>query len=96
MEGLVNAMNEYKNPEELEKSLVNQVICHFTNYAAYRIKQQILKDITEYSRDVKISKYYQDKLKDAGEDTTREFSIDSLYANGDDEPMSIDRFFKFS
>ena len=72
MVGLVNAMNEYKNPEELEKAGKSGNMS-FTNYAAYRIKQQILKDITEYSRDVKISKYYQDKLKDAGEDTTREF-----------------------
>lgn len=93
MVGLVNAMNEYKNPEELEKAGKSGNMS-FTNYAAYRIKQQILSDMTEYSRDVKISKYYQDKLKNAGEDTTREFSIDSLYADGDDDtPMSIDRFF---
>jgi RNA polymerase sigma factor (sigma-70 family) len=92
MVGLVNAMNDYKNPEELEK-VGKSGNMSFTSYAAYRIKQQILKDMTEYSRDVKISKYYQDKLKVAGEDTTREFSIDSLYSNGDDEPMSIDRFF---
>lgn len=92
MVGLVNAMNDYKNAEELEK-VGKSGNMSFTSYAAYRIKQQILKDMTEYSRDVKISKYYQNKLKDAGEDTTREFSIDSLYSNGDDEPMSIDRFF---
>lgn len=93
MLGLVNAMNDYKNPEELEKAGKSGNMS-FTSYAAYRIKQQILNDINDFSRDVKISKYYQNKLKDEGEDTNREFSIDSLYANDDDDkPMSIDRFF---
>jgi len=96
LEGLTNAMNEYKNPEELEK-LGKSGDMSFTGYAAYRIKQAILKEMTDNSRNVKISNYYQDKLKDAGEDTTREFSIDRMFASSDDEePMSIDRFFGLS
>ena len=96
MVGLVNAMNDYKNPEELEKA-GKEGNLSFTSYAAYRIKQQILKDIDNFSRDVKISKYYQGKLKDEGEDTKREFSIDALFANDDDDKaMSVDRFFQLS
>lgn len=91
MVGLTNAMNEYKNPEELEK-LGKEGNMSFTKYAAYRIKQQILSDITNYSRNVKISNYYQGQLKDAGEDTSREFSLDNLFGNSEDEPMDIDRF----
>lgn len=92
MIGLTNAMNEYKNPEELEK-LGKEGNMSFTKYAAYRIKQQILSDITNYSRNVKISNYYQDQLKSAGEDTSREFSLDNLFGNSEDgEPMDIDRF----
>lgn len=92
MVGLTNAMNEYKNPEELEKAGKGGNMS-FTNYAAYRIKQQILADITDFSRNVKISVYYQNKLKDAGEDTSREFSIDSMFGDSEDGPMNIDRFF---
>ena len=96
LEGLTGAMNEYKNPEELEK-LGKTGDMSFTSYAAYRIKQAILKEMTDNSRNVKISNYYQDKLKDAGEDLTREFSIDRMFASSDDEePMSIDRFFGLS
>ena len=96
MTGLVNAMNDYKNPEEMEKA-GKEGNLSFTSYAAYRIKQQILKDIDNFSRDVKISKYYQGKLKDEGEDTNREFSIDALFANDDDDKaMSVDRFFQLS
>ena len=96
LEGLTDAMNEYKNPEELEK-LGKTGDMSFTSYAAYRIKQAILKEMTDNSRNVKISNYYQDKLKDAGEDLTREFSIDRMFASSDDEePMSIDRFFGLS
>lgn len=92
MIGLTNAMNEYKNPEELEKAGKGGNMS-FTNYAAYRIKQQILADITDFSRNVKISDYYQNKLKDSGEDTNREFSIDRMFGDSEDGPMSIDRFF---
>lgn len=95
MIGLVNAMNDYKNPEEMEKA-GKEGNLSFTSYAAYRIKQQILKDIDNFSRDVKISKYYQGKLKDEGEDTKREFSIDALFADDDDKAMSVDRFFQLS
>jgi hypothetical protein len=96
MLGLTGAMNDYKNPEEMEKAGKEGNIS-FTSYAAYRIKQQILNDINEFSRDVKISKYYQNKLKDEGEDTNREFSIDALFANDDDDKaMSVDRFFQLS
>ena len=92
MIGLTNAMNEYKNPEELEKAGKGGNMS-FTNYAAYRIKQQILADITDFSRNVKISDYYQNKLKDSGEDTNREFSIDRMFGDSEDGPMAIDRFF---
>lgn len=96
LEGLTYAMNEYKNPEELAK-LGKSGDMSFTSYAAYRIKQAILKEMTDNSRNVKISNYYQDKLKDSGEDTTREFSIDRMFASSDDDkPMSIDRFFGLS
>ena len=96
MLGFTSAMNDYKNPEELEKAGKSGNMS-FTSYAAYRIKQQILKDLTDNSRNVKISNYYQDKLKDAGEDVNREFSIDRFYGNDEDgEPISIDRIWGLS
>lgn len=92
MVGLVKAMDEYKNPEELENANKNGNMS-FMSYAAYRIKHWILKDMNNYSRNVKISKYYQNQLKDEDEDTNREFSIDHIHANDDDDKaMSIDRF----
>lgn len=96
MVGLIKAMDEYKNPEELEIAGKTGNMS-FTSYAAYRIKQQILKDINEFSRNVKISKYFQGKLKDEGDNTFKELSIDNLTSDKDDDKaMSIDRFFALS
>lgn len=91
-EGLTNAMNDYKNPEELEQ-LGKSGDMSFTSYAAYRIKQQILQDIKKYSHNVTISSYYREKEKDI-ENLGKDYSIDSMFAtDADDEPMSIDRYF---
>ena len=94
--GLVDAMNNYKNPEEMAKAGKegNQ---SFTQYAAYRMKQQILKDMTEYGTDVKISNHFRKKITAAGDVIDKEFSIDSVFGSDEDgEPISIDRFLGLS
>ena len=93
--GLVNAMNDYKNPEELE-NLGKTGKMSFTRYAAYRIGQQILYDINNYSRNVTISSYYQNKLKNNDESTDREVRIDAMFDNSEDGPAAIDRFLELS
>lgn len=93
MIGLINAMNTYKNPEELEK-LGKTGKMNFTSYAAFCIKHQIIEDITNYGTDVKISRYYQNKLKDEGESVMREISIDNTLFNDDgDKAANLDTFF---
>lgn len=93
MVGLINAMNTYKNPEELEK-LGKTGKMNFTSYAAFCIKHQIIEDITNYGTDVKISRYYQNKLKDEGESVMREISIDNTLFNDDgDKAANLDTFF---
>lgn len=96
MIGLINAMNTYKNPEELEK-IGKSGQMNFASYAAFCIKHQIIKDITNYNSDVKISRYYQNKLKDEGETVSRELSIDHIYTNDDgDNASNLDTFFGLS
>lgn len=96
MIGLINAMNTYKNPEELEKAGKSGQM-NFASFAAFCIKHQIIKDITNYNSDVKISRYYQNKLKDEGETVSRELSIDHLYTNDDgDNASNLDTFFGLS
>lgn len=95
MVGLIQAMDTYKNPEELEE-IGKSGSMNFTSFAAYCIRNQIIKDITEFGRDVKISRYYQNKLKD-NEESAIEFSIDNIKKDSDDDnAMSIDRFFSLS
>lgn len=94
--GLVNAMDNYKNPEEMAAAGKegNQ---SFTQYAAYRIKQQILTDMTNYGTNVKISNHFRKKISSTGDVIDKEFSIDSIRGKDEDgEPISIDRFLGLS
>lgn len=96
--GLTNAMNTYRKDYKADKTLniadedkkefekVKNL--SFKTYAAYCIKYQILSDIAEYSRTVKMSNYYANKLKDSGKSTNTSFSIDT---NIDGEEIDIDR-----
>jgi DNA-directed RNA polymerase specialized sigma subunit len=96
--GLTNAMNTYRKDYKATKSLniadedkkefekVRNL--SFKTYAAYCIKYQILADIAEYSRTVKMSNYYANKLKDSGKSSNTSFSIDTT---ADGEEINIDR-----
>lgn len=95
--GLTNAMNEYKNPEELKKS-GKEGKMSFTNYAAYRIQQQILNDMNNYSRNVHISDYYQKQIKTDEEGVIpSEVSLDKPYfGKDDDEAYTLSNYIGFS
>lgn len=100
--GLAEAINTYKNPSELKKYRETtgdnkKGMISFTSYAAYKIKFQILGDIEDYGRTVKISNYNKKKFRDEhGEDANlpTEFSINNFKAhNGDGEEIEFDEFF---
>jgi len=94
--GLVNAMNDYKNPEEMVQA-GKEGHQSFTQYAAYRIKQQIMKDMTEFGTQVKISNHYRKKLAANDKVAYKDFSMDQVFSSYEDgEPMSIDRFLGLS
>lgn len=95
--GLTNAMNEYKNPIELKK-MGKESNMSFTKYAAYRIQQAILDDMNNNSRNVKISDYYQNKIK-SNEDgvVPSEISLDKPYfGKDDDEAYTLSNYIGFS
>ena len=97
--GFATAMNTFKNPDELKefKDETHEKTVSFTSWAAYKIKQRILRDMSDYGRTVHISKYEKTKYREEhGEDATlpTEFSIDNFRAhNGEGEPISFDEFF---
>lgn len=94
--GLVNAMNDYKNPDQLAEMGKSSKMS-FTTYAAYRIQQQMLNDMTTNGHNVEISKYYQKKREEEGLDNFSELSIDAMFRNSDDDQaMAIDRFLELS
>lgn len=101
MEGLMNAMLNYRKPEtndidsldiedEDKRDGSKMKRLSFRKYAAWRIRFQILSDINKLSHTVKISQYTYKKLRDEGRvGETIPVSIDSL---GDaDEKTSKDR-----
>lgn len=97
--GLAEAMNKYKNPEELKEYRKESGSSNtsFTSYAAYKIKFQILADIEDYGRTVKISNYNKKKYKEEhGDDATlpTEFSINNFKVhNSDGDEIEFDEFF---
>lgn len=93
---LAQAMDEYKNPDEMAK-LGKSSSMSFTTYLAQRIRHQILTDMTTQGRNVEVSNYFQKKNAEAGVSNYTEISLDNLAKNDDDDrAMSIDRFLELS
>lgn len=97
--GLVKAMNDYHRPDEyvdVEDGLTNddkkevkkQKGQTFKQYAGWRIRFQILADINELSRTVKISQYEYEKNKTAG-NTKGNFNTVSVDRTIDDEGQTL-------
>ena len=105
--GLVKAMNDYHRPDEVvdvengltndqKKEVKNQKALSFKTYAGFRIRFQILNDINELSRTVKISQYEYEKNKAAG-NTKGNFNTVSLDKTIDDEGQTlVDRMAELS
>ena len=105
--GLVKAMNDYHRPDEyvdVEDGLTNddkkevkkQKGQTFKQYAGWRIRFQILNDINELSRTVKISQYEYEKNKATG-NTKGNFNTVSVDTTIDDEGQTlVDRLTQFS
>lgn len=103
--GLTKAMNDYHKPDEyidIEKDNIDKEETKkakgmsFKQYASFRIMQQILNDINELSRTVRITQYEYEKNKKEG-NTKGNFNIVSV-----DEPINdegdtlVDRLVAFS
>lgn len=85
--GLVKAMNDYRRPtSETAEEQKNKALS-FKQYAGYRIKQQILNDINDFSRTVRRPQYQWDKAKAAGLTIPDDMSIDKGYTDADDIAM---------
>ncbi len=105
--GFVKAMNDYHRPEEYvdvedgldneqKKEVKKQKGQTFKQYAGWRIRFQILNDINELSRTVKISQYEYNKNKEAG-NTKGNFNTISVDTTLDDEGNTlVDRMKEFS
>ena len=105
--GLTKAMNDYHRPDEYvdvedglnnddKKEVKKQKSLTFKQYAGWRIRFQILNDINELSRTVRISQYEYQKNKAAG-DTKGNFNTVSVDRTIDDEGQSlVDRMAAFS
>lgn len=75
--GLVKAMNDYKRGVSIDNEDEKMKKLSFKQYAGYRIKQQILNDINDLSRTVRVTQYQFDKAKSKGEDIRSIVSIDT-------------------
>lgn len=105
--GLTKAMNDYHRPDEVvdvengldndaRKEVKKQKNLTFKQYAGWRIRFQILNDINELSRTVRISQYEYEKNKEAG-NTKGNFNTISVDATLDDEGQTlVDRLKAFS
>ena len=105
--GLTKAMNDYHRPDEVvdvedgldndsKKEVKRQKNLTFKQYAGWRIKFQILHDINELSRTVRISQYEYEKNKAAG-NTKGNFNTVSVDQTMDDEGQTlVDRMAAFS
>lgn len=100
MMGLTNAMRDYRTPDyyvnlsgadETEAKKYKKL--SFRQYAGWRIKQQILNDINEYSRTVRITQYEYNKNVASG-NTRGNFnsiSIDGFSKDDEDRGLAVDR-----
>lgn len=100
--GLTKAMNDYHKPDEYvdiesgldgeeKKEVKKQKGLTFRQYAGWRIRQQILNDINELSRTVRITQYEYEKNKAAG-NAKGNFNTVSIDKSLDDEGATmIDR-----
>lgn len=105
MLGLTNAMRDYRQPDyyanleqgnEAEAKKYKKL--SFKQYAGWRIKQQILNDIQEYSRTVRITQHQYKKNAAAG-NTMGNFntvSVDGLSKDDEDRGLAIDRMIGLS
>ena len=105
--GLTKAMNDYHKSDEyvdVEQGLDNdakkEVKKHkamsFKQYASWRIRFQILNDLSDLSRTVKIGQYQYEKNKANG-DSKANFNIVSVDQTLDDEGSTlVDRMAAFS
>lgn len=97
--GLTKAMNDYHRPDEvvdmedgLDKEsraeVKKQKAMTFKQYAGWRIRFQILNDINELARTVRISQYEYEKNKAAG-NTKGNFNTVSVDQTLDDEGQTL-------
>lgn len=105
--GLTKAMNDYHKPDEyvnvedgLDNDAKKEVKKHkgqtFKQYAGWRIKFQIISDIQNYSRTVRISQYEYEKNKAAG-NTKGNFNTVSIDQTIDDDGQTmVDRMTELS
>lgn len=105
--GLTKAMNDYHKPDEyvdVEDGIDNETkkevkkykALSFKQYAGWRIRQQILNDINDLSRTVRISQYQYEKNKKEG-NTKGNFNVVSVDQSIDDEGQTlVDRLSQFS
>ena len=99
MLGLTNAMRDYRTPDyysnlagdEAEAKKYKKL--SFKQYAGWRIKQQILNDINEFSRTVRITQYQYQKNKAEGntKGNFNSISIDQHTQDDEDRGLAIDR-----
>lgn len=104
MLGLTNAMRDYRQPDYYANLEGNETEAKkykklsFKQYAGWRIKQQILNDIQEYSRTVRITQH-QYKKNVASGNTLGNFntvSVDGLSKDDEDRGLAIDRMIGLS
>lgn len=81
-EGFLNAIRSY----DASKSNMD-----FCQYAAFGIKNACMNNINEDSRTIKISYYYQQKLKDGGFSTILTTSLSNIIPNADSD-VDTDRY----
>lgn len=103
--GLTKAMNDYHKPNEYvdieqgnpdKEGTKKAKTLSFKQYAGWRIRQQILNDINELSRTVRISQYQYEKNKKAG-NTKGNFNTISVDQTLDDDGDTlVDRMLAFS
>lgn len=104
MLGLTNAMRDYRQPDYYANIEGNEAEAKkykklsFKQYAGWRIKQQILNDIQEYSRTVRLTQHQYKKNVAAG-NTMGNFntvSVDGLSKDDEDRGLAIDRMIGLS
>ncbi len=102
-EGLIKAMMTYRKPESNEidsmdiddsekKEGKKMKGLTFRQYAGWCIRNQILSDINQYSRTVRINSYQYDKMKEKG-DMSPSFiaSLDQIASGDSEEGGNTDR-----